>query len=144
MTAAITYRIEIALWIEFMMTIGDMSDVVYNAVSGGNTPADPGGSAPGNGSTPGTSGSGGGSTIGSDGGDDWGSDNDVPIKDLRRLPDDVIKEMGGETWAQKIKRQTGKSAADLYWNPKTGKIYTVIKRKGLSYPQLVAETEPRR
>ncbi|WP_268873081.1 hemagglutinin repeat-containing protein [Acidaminococcus timonensis] len=41
-----------------------------------------------------------------------------------------IDELGGEEYTREVKKQTGKSKADLYWNPKTGNVYSVPKHGG--------------
>jgi hypothetical protein len=51
----------------------------------------------------------------------------VRVKDLKRLPDSKIKALGGEGYTQPINEKTGKSKADLYWNPKTGEVRNSIK-----------------
>ena len=54
----------------------------------------------------------------------------VETKDLKRLPDNKVDELGGEDYTQPIKGKTGKSQADLYWNPKTGDVYSIPKNGG--------------
>jgi len=54
----------------------------------------------------------------------------VNVKDLKRLPNDKVKELGGEEYTQPAKANTGKSKADLYWNPKTGDVYSIPKGGG--------------
>ena len=34
------------------------------------------------------------------------------------MPKKVIDDLGGEDYTQEVKRNTGKSKSDLYWNPK--------------------------
>ncbi|MBP2644172.1 MAG: Hemagglutinin repeat protein, partial [Firmicutes bacterium] len=51
---------------------------------------------------------------------------------LKRVPDKVIQEKGGEEWTQGLKEKTGKSGSDLYWDPKTGDVYSVPKNKKFS------------
>jgi RHS repeat-associated protein len=62
-------------------------------------------------------------------------DNDVKVKDLKRLPKSKVKELGGESWTSGTKAKTGKSKSDLYWNPKTGDVYSIPKGGGI--PQWV-------
>jgi hypothetical protein len=52
------------------------------------------------------------------------------IPEYRCLPDSKIKDLGGEGYTQSIKDKTGKSKADLYWNPKTGEVYSIPKSGG--------------
>ena len=54
---------------------------------------------------------------------------DAKVKDLKRIPKNKIKELGGEDYTQPIKRDGGKSRSDLYWNPKTGDV--------IRYPKVV-------
>ena len=56
-------------------------------------------------------------------------------RQLKRLPKKIIKDKGGEEWTRELKKETGKSRSDLYWNPKTGDVYSVPKRGG--EPELV-------
>ncbi len=42
----------------------------------------------------------------------------------------VINEKGGEERTRELKKDTGKSKSDLYWNPKTGDVYSVPKHGG--------------
>ena len=51
-------------------------------------------------------------------------------RQLKRLPKKVINEKGGEEWTWELKKDTGKSKSDLYWNPKTGDVYSVSKHGG--------------
>ena len=60
---------------------------------------------------------------------------DAKVKDLKRIPKNKIKELGGEDYTQPTKRDGGKSRSDLYWNPKTGDVYSVPKGGGI--PQWV-------
>ncbi len=46
---------------------------------------------------------------------------------LKKMPKKVIDDLGGEDYTQEVKRNTGKSKSDLYWNPKTGDVYAVPK-----------------
>jgi len=62
---------------------------------------------------------------------------------LKRLPDSVIDELGGEEWTQEVKKQTGGSKSDLFWDPKTGEVYSVPKGKRGAPPQHVADVDPR-
>ena len=62
--------------------------------------------------------------------------------ELKRMPKDKIDELGGEDFTQEVKKQTGKSKSDLYWNPKTGEVYSVPKKGG--EPEHVADVEPRK
>jgi RHS repeat-associated protein len=55
---------------------------------------------------------------------DTGSLSDANPKDLRKLPDNKVEELGGEGYTQGAKKDAGKSKANLYWNPKTGDVYT--------------------
>ena len=50
--------------------------------------------------------------------------------ELKKLPKEKIDELGGEEYTREVKKQTGKSKADLYWNPKTGNVYSVPKHGG--------------
>jgi hypothetical protein len=54
----------------------------------------------------------------------------VNVKDLKRLPDEYIKNLGGENYTQAIKSKTGGSKSNLYWNPQTGDVYTVPQNGG--------------
>ena len=54
---------------------------------------------------------------------------DANIKDLDKLPKNKIMELGGEDYTQGIKRNTGKSKSDLYWD-KEGNVYSVPKKGG--------------
>lgn len=45
----------------------------------------------------------------------------------KKMPKKVIDDLGGEDYTQEVKRNTGKSKSDLYWNPKTGDVYAVPK-----------------
>ena len=54
----------------------------------------------------------------------------VQTKDLKRLPDNKVKDLGGEGYTQPTKAKTGKSKADLYWDPKTGDVYSIPKSGG--------------
>jgi len=54
---------------------------------------------------------------------------DADIKDLDKLPQDVIRENGGEDFTQELKKESGKSKSDLYWD-KEGKIFAVPKNGG--------------
>lgn len=58
------------------------------------------------------------------------------------MPKDKIDELGGEDFTREVKKQTGKSKSDLYWNPKTGEVYSVPKKGG--EPEHVADVEPRK
>ena len=51
-------------------------------------------------------------------------------RQLKRLPKKIIDNKGGEEWTRELKKETGKSKSDLYWNPKTGDVYSVPKRGG--------------
>ena len=62
--------------------------------------------------------------------------------ELKRMPKDKIDELGGEDFTREVKKQTGKSKSDLYWNPKTGEVYSVPKKGG--EPEHVADVEPRK
>ena len=59
---------------------------------------------------------------------------------LKRLPDQKVQELGGEKWTQEIKAKTGKSKADLYWNPKTREVFSIPKQGG--EPELVDVLDP--
>ena len=48
--------------------------------------------------------------------------------ELKRMPKDKIDELGGEDFTREVKKQTGKSKSDLYWNPKTGEVYSDPKK----------------
>ena len=54
---------------------------------------------------------------------------DADVNDLQRVPDSVIKELGGEDFTREIKKNTGKSKSDLYWD-KDGNIYSIPKGGG--------------
>lgn len=70
------------------------------------------------------------------------SESDVaPGQKLQPVPDDIIERQGGEKWTAPIKKQVGKSKADLKWDPKTGEVFAQLK-KG-SPPQLVDKIPPR-
>ena len=49
---------------------------------------------------------------------------------LKRLPKEKIDELGGEEYTREVKKQTGKSKADLYWDSKTGNVYSIPKHGG--------------
>ena len=51
-------------------------------------------------------------------------------RQLKRLPKKIIDNKGGEEWIRELKKETGKSKSDLYWNPQTGDVYSVPKRGG--------------
>ena len=51
-------------------------------------------------------------------------------RQLKRLPKKIIDNKGGEEWTRELQKETGKSKSDLYWNPKTGDVYSVPKRGG--------------
>ena len=59
---------------------------------------------------------------------------------LKKLPDQKVQELGGEKWTQEIKAKTGKSKADLYWNPKTREVFSIPKQGG--EPELVDVLDP--
>ena len=59
---------------------------------------------------------------------------------LKRLPDQKVQELGGEKWTQERKAKTGKSKADLYWNPKTREVFSIPKQGG--EPELVDVLDP--
>ncbi len=61
---------------------------------------------------------------------DTGSLGDAQVKDLKPLPKNKIEELGGEDYTQPTKKDGGKSKSDLYWNPKTGDVYTIPKAGG--------------
>ena len=67
--------------------------------------------------------------------------NDVKVGELKRLPDNKVKDLGGESYTQPTKSKTGKSKSDLYWNPKTGDGYSVPKNGG---PPQYVDTIPTR
>lgn len=46
------------------------------------------------------------------------------------LPKEKIKEMGGEDYTAPLKKQTGKSKSNLYWDPSTGRVYSVPNSGG--------------
>ncbi|MDA8226862.1 MAG: hypothetical protein M0T74_04020 [Desulfitobacterium hafniense] len=46
------------------------------------------------------------------------------------MPDDLVDKVGGEEWTSKTKQKVGKSKSDLYWNPKTGDVYSRPKKGG--------------
>ena len=46
----------------------------------------------------------------------------VRPKDLKRVPDGLVKVMGGESWTREMKRLSGASRSDLFWNPRTHEI----------------------
>lgn len=60
---------------------------------------------------------------------------DVDIGDLKRLPNNKVKELGGEEYTQRAKSDGGKSRSNLYWNPKTGDVYVVLN--GSNIPQYI-------
>lgn len=64
---------------------------------------------------------------------------------LKKIPKDIIDREGGEEYTQKLKRRSGKSKSDLYWNPKTGEVYAVPKKKGSrpEEPELLDQIPPR-
>ena len=64
---------------------------------------------------------------------------------LKRIPKDVIDREGGEDYTQALKRKAGKSKSDLYWNPKTGEVYAVPKKKGkkVEEPELLDYIPPK-
>jgi len=68
-------------------------------------------------------------------GPDCGPPDDVKISDLKRVPNYVIEQLGGEDYTSGAKAQGGKSGANLYWNPRTGDVYSLVN--GSSYPQYV-------
>ena len=83
-------------------------------------------------------------------------DNDVDLTEyllnanewngkLKRIPKDVIDREGGENYTQALKRKAGKSKSDLYWNPKTGEVYAVPKKKGkkVEEPELLDYIPPK-
>lgn len=49
---------------------------------------------------------------------------------IEKITERKIDELGGEEYTREVKKQTGKSKADLYWNPKTGNVYSVPKHGG--------------
>ncbi|MGX7243645.1 hypothetical protein ACWOC1_02220 [Enterococcus quebecensis] len=53
--------------------------------------------------------------------------DDVKAKESKRLPNNKVKDLGGEEYTQDVKGKSGKSKADLYWNPKTGDVYSIPK-----------------
>ncbi len=55
---------------------------------------------------------------------------DADISDLDKLPKNKIKELGGEDYTQKAKKNTGKIKSDLYWD-KEGNVYSVPKKGGV-------------
>lgn len=59
---------------------------------------------------------------------------------LKRMPQGKIDELGGEDWTSQVKEKTGKSKSDLYWDPKTGDVYSVPKNGGP--PEWVDTVEP--
>jgi len=59
---------------------------------------------------------------------------------LKRMPKGKIDELGGESWTSQVKEKTGKSKSDLYWDPKTGDVYSVPKNGGP--PEWVDTVEP--
>lgn len=56
------------------------------------------------------------------------------------LPKEKIKEMGGEDYTAPLKKQTGKSKSNLYWDPSTGRVYSVPNSGG--QPQWVDNVDP--
>lgn len=52
---------------------------------------------------------------------------DIDVKELERVPDNIIEQLGGEDYTQKQKKDGGKSHADLFWDRK-GNIYTLPKK----------------
>ncbi len=52
----------------------------------------------------------------------------IPVKDLKRIRDDWIEEMGGEAVTSELKAESGQSQSDLYYDPDTGNIYAIPKR----------------
>ncbi|EOH99484.1 hypothetical protein UAW_00636 [Enterococcus haemoperoxidus ATCC BAA-382] len=66
--------------------------------------------------------------------------DDVKAKDLKRLPNNKVKDLGGEEYTQDVKGKSGKSKADLYWNPKTGDVYSIPKKGG---PPTYVDTIPK-
>ena len=53
-----------------------------------------------------------------------------------------IKKIKDPGTAQLVSAIAGKSKSDLYWNPKTGEVYSVPKKGG--EPEHVADVEPRK
>ena len=53
-----------------------------------------------------------------------------------------IKKIKDPGTAQIVSAIAGKSKSDLYWNPKTGEVYSVPKKSG--EPEHVADVEPRK
>ena len=53
-----------------------------------------------------------------------------------------IKKIKDPGTAQLVSAIAGKSKSDLYWNPKTGEVYSVPKNGG--EPEHVADVEPRK
>lgn len=60
--------------------------------------------------------------------------------DLKRMPKGKIDELGGEDYTSQVKEKTGKSKSNLYWNPKTGDVYSVPNGGG--EPEWVDTVEP--
>ena len=54
---------------------------------------------------------------------------DADISDLDPLPKNKIDELGGEDYTQALKRESGKSKSDLYWDEE-GNVYAVPKKGG--------------
>ena len=59
---------------------------------------------------------------------------------LKKILKKVIDDLGRESYTQEVKRTTGKSKSDLYWNPKTGDVYAVPKN-GKGEPEWVDNVE---
>jgi RHS repeat-associated protein len=60
--------------------------------------------------------------------------------ELRRLPDSIIRDLGGEDYTQPLKKYAGGSGSDLHWDPSTGEVYAIPKRGGV--PQHVDTIDP--
>ncbi len=51
----------------------------------------------------------------------------ISTKDLKKIRNDWIDQMGGEDVTADLKKEYGGSLSDLYYDPKTGDIYAVRK-----------------
>jgi hypothetical protein len=56
--------------------------------------------------------------------------NKPDISKLKRLPKKIIDKLGGEEYTSQVKENVGKSMSDLFWNPRTGDVYSIPKNGG--------------
>ncbi len=52
----------------------------------------------------------------------------IQVKDLKRVRNDWIDQIGGEATTSDLKAKGGRSQSDLYYDPATGNIYAIPKR----------------